>query len=145
VRWLARSRARLLYESDNSLFSIRREVYSGGTSNRPDLYTKFVLTVIAILMALIALQPVVRPTAVEAQSSAPFYIEPGTVNLRLPDGSSLGDGRIVINRETGDVWGFPTLTPGMLYPLDPMNSKPALSKPALLGRFDFHAMSVTTR
>jgi hypothetical protein len=107
---------------------------------RVDLYTKVVLTAIAAFLGVLALRPAVRPVTAHAQSDSPsVYIEPGIVSLRKPDGSYLGDGRMVIDRKTGDVWGFPTFLAGAPYPVDVMNS-PATSKPTYLGRFDFSAM-----
>ena len=107
---------------------------------RVDLYTKIVLTAIAVLLGVLTLRPVVNPARVWAQSdNANLYIEPGTVSIRKPDGSFLGDGRMVIDRKTGDIWGFPTYVAGAPYPVDPLNTPPT-SKPTYLGHFDFPAM-----
>jgi hypothetical protein len=107
---------------------------------RTDLYTKIVLTAIAVFLGVLALQPIIKPISARAQSdSSNWYIEPGVTTIRKSDGSYLGDGKIVIDRKTGDIWGFPTFVSGALYPVDPLNS-PATSKPTFLGRFDFSAM-----
>ena len=104
------------------------------------MYTKFVLTVIAVLLAFLALRPVGILNTVNAQSNQPsLYVEPGTTQLRSPDGSRQVEGKVVIDLRSGDVWGFPTLTSAP-YPVDVTKSEPAVSKPIYLGRFDFSAM-----
>ncbi len=105
--------------------------------SRVDVYTKIVLTAIAILLGALALRPAISPVRVQAQSDLPcLYVEPGVTSIRLPDGSSLGDGKIMIDLRNGDVWGFPTNMAGARYPVDVTASKPATSKPAYLGKFD---------
>lgn len=107
---------------------------------RADLYTKVVLTAIAAFLGVIALRPALRPVTAHAQSDGSnLYVEPGVISIRKPDGSYLGDGRMVIDRNTGDVWGFPTFLQGAPYPIDIMNS-PSVSKPTYLGRFEFSLM-----
>lgn len=108
---------------------------------KPDLYTKTVLTVIALLLAVLALRPAADPITVQAQGrSQDIYIEPGTTGIRRPDGSSMGEGRLVVDLRTGMIWGFPTYIAGALYPIDTTTSKGALSKAVYLGRFDFDSM-----
>ncbi|MBZ5611173.1 MAG: hypothetical protein LAP38_23165 [Acidobacteriia bacterium] len=110
---------------------------------RADLYTKSVLTAIAVLLGVLALRPVLRPIPAQAQSEGrTLYIEPGVTMIRKPDGSSLGDGKMVVDLKSGDVWGFPTMVLNARYPVDVSNSKPAVSKPVYLGRFDFSSLSV---
>lgn len=105
-----------------------------------DLYTKIVLTAIAVLLGVFAIQPLFSPAPAQAQSdSSNLYIEPGVTTIRKTDGSYLGDGKVVVDRKTGDIWGFPTFVTGAVYPVDPLNS-PAKSKPVYLGHFDFSAM-----
>jgi hypothetical protein len=105
-----------------------------------DRYTRIILTVIAALLAVIALRPVVRPTTAAAQSNYPFfYVEPRTTTLRNPDGSQQLQGKVVIDLRNGDVWGFPTLSAAP-YPVDPGKSKPPVSSPMYLGKFDFSKM-----
>ena len=107
---------------------------------RIDLYTKVVLTTIALLLGVLALRPVVNPVSVQAQADAPsLYIEPGIIALQNPNGTPVGtagEGKMVIDLRTGDVWGFLRIV--ATGPID--INKPPMSKPAYLGRFDFSAM-----
>ena len=102
------------------------------------LYGKCILTVIAILLAVIAFRPLSSPPVVSAQSSSYsyLYIEPRTTTLRKPDGTEQLQGRVVIDMRNGNIWGFPTLT-GLPYPVDTTKSEPPVSSPMYLGRFDF--------
>lgn len=104
---------------------------------RTDLYVKIVLTAIAVLLVAIALRPA---AAVHAQGGRDLYIEPGYTMLRKPDGSAQVQGKVVIDLQSGDIYGFPTLVSGP-YPMDPASSMPPVSKPMYLGRFDFDSMS----
>ena len=105
-----------------------------------NFYTKAVLSVIAVLLGVIALRPALRPEPVRAQSDYSFlYIEPGTTMLRKPDGLTQVEGKVVIDRRSGDIWGFPTLS-GAPYPVDQTTTKPPVSKPIYLGKFDFSAI-----
>jgi hypothetical protein len=102
-------------------------------------YTKVVLTVIALLMGVLAL----RPAQVHADTDAPtFFIEPGTSPIRNLNGGIPGDGKVVINMSTGEVWGFPTHGAGAPYPVEslPLSGRSPVAKPVYLGRFDFAAM-----
>jgi len=39
-----------------------------------------------------------------------LYVELRTISIRRPDsGGTLGDGKMVIDLKTGDVWGFPPI------------------------------------
>jgi hypothetical protein len=99
-------------------------------------YTKVVLTVIAMLLAAL----VMRPAPVHADTDlGNLYVEPGTSPIRNLNGGVPGDGKVVINMSTGEVWGFPTQSAGAPYPIDTMtlNNKPPVSKPVYLGKFDF--------
>ena len=108
---------------------------------RLDLYTKGVLTAIALLLGLLALQSSLHTLPVLAESDQNhFYIEPGITNIRKTDGSSLGDGKVVIDLRNGDIWGFPTVQFGAIYPVDITTNKPPTAKPTYLGRFDFSTM-----
>lgn len=113
----------------------------GRNETRPagvDLYTKVVLTAIAVTLGVLAVRPISQPPKVEAQSMAPaIYIEPGTTIIRKPDGNSLGEGKLVINLRTGEIWGFPTSTVGSLYPVDGTSKKPPVVQGVYLGRFEF--------
>ena len=81
---------------------------------RTDLYTKTLLSLIAGLL----------------------HIEPGYTTLRKPDGTAQLNGKVVVNRRTGEIWGFRTLGPSP-YPIDTVNTEPPISKPMYLGKFDF--------
>lgn len=104
-------------------------------------YTDAILTVIAALLVVLALQPAARPVSVQAQSDGGnYYIEPGVTRLRKPDGSAQVDGRMVVDLRTGDIWGFPTILANAPYPIDMADTKPVVSKPMYLGKFDLAAM-----
>src|SRR5690348_319052 len=109
--------------------------------SRADLYFGAVLTILAIFLGIIALRPVAHPIAVHAQGDSPYlYMEPGTTMLRSPDGTTQVQGKVVIDLRTGNVWGFPTLS-GAPYPVDPTTSKPPVSTPMYLGKFDLSKIS----
>ena len=107
------------------------------------MYTKVMLTVIAVFLGIIALRPLLAPARVEAQlNDRPYlYIEPRTTMLRRPDGQSQVEGKVVIDKRTGDVWGYPTSTSAP-YPVNLTETRPPLSKPMYLGKFDFSAMTL---
>ena len=108
---------------------------------RLDLYTRAILTTIAISLGVLVLRPALTPIAVQAQSETPaLFIEPGTTSIRNPDGSFQGAGKVVVDLRTGDIWGFPTISPLTVYPMDSSATKPPTIKPIYLGRFDFSAM-----
>ena len=100
--------------------------------------TNLLLLVIAVALVALALRPLRQPPAAHAQAFAPypFYIEPGTQMLRAPDGSQNVYGKMVVDLQTGKVWGFPTLT-AQPYPVDVSGTKPPVSYPFLLGTFAF--------
>ncbi|MGA2170602.1 MAG: hypothetical protein ABSG62_20625 [Terracidiphilus sp.] len=103
---------------------------------RIDRFQTFLLLVIALSLAAIAMRPYTAPPAAQAQSSEahPFFIEPGTAMLRAPDGSQQVLGKVVIDLRNGNVWGFPTLGPAP-YPTSGMQTTPQTSHPFLLGKF----------
>jgi len=104
---------------------------------RADLYTKAVLTVIAVLLGILALRPARPLYTVHAQGGPrDLYIEPGVFILRKPDGTAQMKGRVVIDRTSGHVWGFPTLVDGP-YPVDQTKTTPPVSHPMYLGKFAF--------
>ena len=110
-----------------------------------DAYTRVILTVIAVLLGIVAFRPLARPAPVQAQSDVSrYYIEPGTLTVRRPDGTQQVDGKMVVDLRNGDVWGFPT-TLGSPYPIDPTRSQPPVSTPIYLGRFDFSKMTDAER
>ncbi len=100
--------------------------------------TDFLLSLIAISLAAIAIRPYVTPQPAQADSGQPYplYIEPGTQMLRAPDGSKQVYGRVMIDMRNGKVWGFPT-TGTDTYPTNALDSKPQVSHPFVLGRFAF--------
>jgi hypothetical protein len=103
---------------------------------REDL-TIVLLSIIAIALVAIAVQPIFAPKAAEAQSSVyPFYIEPGSEMLRSPDGSGQVFGKVVVDMRTGKIWGFPTNAP-QSYPSNGLRNKPPVSRPFELGKFAF--------
>lgn len=110
-----------------------------------DLYTKLIITTIALLLGLIAIRMYDNPTAVQAQSDqSVLYIEPRVTMLRKPDDGAQIQGKVVIDKRTGDIWGFPTGA-NSPYPIDVARSNPPVSTPIYLGRFDFSRMSPAER
>lgn len=106
----------------------------------PTRYLNVILTVIAVLLAMLAVRPLFTPEpAHAAAASQDLFIEPGTTLLRAPDGSRQVMGKVVIDLRTGNVWGFPTAS-DVPYPADPMKSGAITSKPFLLGRLELEAM-----
>jgi len=108
-------------------------------------YVICLLTLATLFLGMLALNPVVHPSTVRADSDFSYlYVEPRTTMLRKPDGSQQVEGKMVIDMRNGDIWGFPTLstTP---YPIDPVNSKPPVSDPKYLGRFDFSKITAEER
>ena len=102
-----------------------------------DLYSKCVLTAIAVLLGVIALRPTAQPAAAAAAGGYSYlYVEPRTTTLRKPDGTQQVEGKVVIDMRNGDIWGFPTLS-GAPYPVDTTRSEPPVSDPMYLGRFNF--------
>lgn len=96
---------------------------------------KTLLLLILLCLGVIAFRPMVNPLPVQAQSSGSrFYVEPGATTLRKPDGTAQMYGKVFIDMETGDVWGFPT-GGNIPYPTDPTQSAPIKSHPMYLGKF----------
>jgi hypothetical protein len=104
---------------------------------KPDLYTKTVLTVIALLLAVCAVRlPVVTARADSPEADLRF--DPDVHQIDVPGGSASLSGRIAIDTRTGYVYGFPTN--GVAYPRNLQNNEVAVSKPILLGRFDLNSL-----
>jgi hypothetical protein len=103
--------------------------------------TNILLLVIAVALIAIALKPLRQPPPAKAQTSSPFpvYVEPGTLMIRSPDGSQNVYGKMVVDLETGRVWGFPTLNSAP-YPIDISSTKPTVSHAIFLGTFAFGDM-----
>ena len=104
-------------------------------------YPKCVLTIIAVLLAVIAIRPFASPPITAAASdSQSLYVEPGTTALRSPDGMQQVQGKVIIDLRNGDVWGFPT-PPSVPYPVDVTRNDPPTSTPMYLGKFDFSKLA----
>ena len=103
-----------------------------------DLYTKAVLTVIAVFLAVLAASELARPIPATAASHSDdfmyLHFDEKIRKLNAPDGSSSVLGRMVIDLRNGDVWGFPTDPLG--YPRRPVEMKPGYSEPMYLGHFN---------
>jgi hypothetical protein len=104
---------------------------------RRENLTIYLLSIIAVALLVIALQPLLAPQPVGAQSTLyPFYIEPGSELIRTPDGTTQVYGKVVIDMRNGKVWGFPTNAP-QSYPSSGLQNKIPTSRPFELGRFAF--------
>lgn len=100
---------------------------------RVDSYTKTVLTMIAFLLAVLVVQTAMRPATVQAQSSPRnLYVEPGLTSIRNPDGPSEVQGKLMIDLNTGEVWGFPIVFTS--------SNRTPVSKPVYLGQYDLASM-----
>ena len=79
---------------------------------KTDWFVKTLLFAIAVFLGVTAFRPLLMPPPVNTQSQEgyPFYIEPGVVSLRAPDGSRQVYGRMVVDLRNGKVCGFPTFT-----------------------------------
>jgi hypothetical protein len=107
---------------------------------RVDIYTKIVLTAIAVMLGMLVLRPAVAPVPVQAQADYDYlFVEPGTTIVRNPNGQASYQGKVFIDRRNGDVYGFPTDT-NAPYPFTTTTSQPPATKPIYLGRFEFSAM-----
>lgn len=86
--------------------------------------------------------PAATPSIVHAQADSPdFYIEPGVTVIRDPASGAQTQGKVMIDRRTGDVWGFPTAS-GAPYPVVAASKEPPVSKAIHLGRFDLASARV---
>ena len=100
----------------------------------------FLLLIIAGSLAIIAFHSLIAPTAARADSSSQnLYVEPGATVLRAPDGSQQVNGKVVIDMNTGKIWGFPTYG-AQPYPVDNTRTTPPTSQPIFLGKFDLSAI-----
>ncbi|HEY0265014.1 MAG TPA: hypothetical protein VGC07_10885 [Granulicella sp.] len=96
------------------------------------------LAVIAVALVAIALREYAVPISVQAQSALEhrFYVEPGVQMLRFPNGDGQVWGKIMVDLQTGQVWGFPTYaTDPYPSPANLADKKPVTSHPFLLGKF----------
>jgi hypothetical protein len=93
-------------------------------------------------LALLAVRELRSPAPASAQTSARnLFIEPGTIDIPLAQGGN-ALGKIVVDLDTGETYGFPVFGPKMPYPgLQVSERTPLTSRPVYLGRFDFGRMS----
>ena len=107
------------------------------------LFDRIILTVIAISLAVIAARPLIAPPPVSAQTETPhFYIEPRTTMLHSPAKDRHVTGKVFVDLDTGNIWGFPTITDAP-YPIDATKTTPPVSEPIYLGRYDLAATAAT--
>ena len=98
------------------------------------------LTAMLVLGGIWAGTYLFGPAKVEAQSDFSYlYIEPGTTLIRDPNTGVQQQGKVMIDRRNGDIWGFPTASSAP-YPVVQGPKEPPVSKPVYLGRFDLSAM-----
>lgn len=89
----------------------------------------------------VVLRPLFAGKTVFAESpTLNLYIEPGTTMIQAPDRSSQFYGKVVVDLETGKIWGFPTLNQAP-YPIDAVHTTPPVSHPVYLGKYDLAAMT----
>jgi hypothetical protein len=108
-----------------------------------DKLTRFLLISLIALLGANLFRSFVYPPPAHAQPAVAgygVYIEPGVRMLRAPDGSKQLLGKVFIDLNNGNVWGYPTFTE-QPYPVDVMATTPPTSRPFLLGRFDLSAMT----
>src|SRR5215470_12766523 len=103
-------------------------------------FDRMVLTLIAIFLGMLALRPLIVPRTVSAQPEAHnVYIEPGTTMLHSPAKDRHVIGKVMVDLNTGKIWGLPTISDAP-YPIDPAKTTPPVSTPIYLGRYDFSAI-----
>ena len=103
-------------------------------------YLKVILALVAIKLGLMIVAPLQSLPVVQAQSDySHYFIEPGTTVIRDPGNGQQVQGKVVIDRRNGDVWGFPTASSAP-FPVVVYSKEPPVSKPVYLGRFDFASM-----
>lgn len=97
-----------------------------------------VLAVSALgLLALREIGEMVSPARGLAQSNSDsrLYVEPGTADIPLPEGGN-AIGKIFIDLDTGDTYGFPVFGPKMPYPGKQVSeNRPLTRRPVYLGKF----------
>ncbi|HVP49127.1 MAG TPA: hypothetical protein VMT32_21185 [Bryobacteraceae bacterium] len=102
---------------------------------RTDVYTKILLTAIAIFLGIVALRPLLAPENARAESRttfAPLQFSESVNEFDSKNGRMVG--RLAIDLRTGNVYGFPT--DGNFYPRNPLKEGIVVSEPVLLGRFN---------
>lgn len=98
---------------------------------------KMALLIVAVCVGALIARLLITPVPVRAQSevSCGIFVEPGTTTIRTPDNSMQVLGKVMVNTCTGQIWGFPTTT-NVPYPIDNTSSKPPVSRPVYLGKFE---------
>jgi hypothetical protein len=105
-------------------------------------FDRILLTLVAIFLGVIAMRPLVTPQVVSAQVQTPhYYIEPRTTMLHAPAKDRHVMGKVFVDLDTGNIWGFPTITEAP-YPIDTTKTTPPVSEPIYLGRYDLSATVV---
>ena len=103
-------------------------------------FDRALLGIAAVFLGTIALRPLFAPQVAQAQSQTPsLYFEPGIHMLNSPNRELHVKGKVVVDLNTGNIWGFPTASE-YPYPVDNVKPAPATSSPIYLGRFDLAAM-----
>lgn len=93
-------------------------------------------------LALLAVRELRSPASASAQQATRnLWIEPGTIDIPLAQGGN-ALGKIIVDLDTGDTYGFPVFGPKLPYPgYQVSEGTPLTSKPVYLGKFDFSQMS----
>lgn len=89
----------------------------------------------------------VSPATGLAQSNnySRFYVEPGTVDIPLAEGGN-ALGKIFIDLETGDTYGFPVFGPKLPYPGKQVSeNRPLAVNPVYLGKFNLSNLNNSRR
>ena len=106
-----------------------------------NFFDRVLLTLIAIFLGVLALRPFIAPRTVSAQPEAHnLYIEPGTTMLHSSAKDRHVIGKVMVDLNTGKIWGLPTITDAP-YPIDSTKTTPPVSTPMYLGRYDFSVIN----
>ena len=112
--------------------------------NRPRVLIAVAAATLSLAAAMLFPAGANVPTVYAQSDHSYLHIEPGTTVLRDPDSGAQIQGKVVIDRRTGNVWGFPTATSAP-FPVVVSSKEPPISKPIYLGKFDFAAIPVSAR
>jgi len=89
-----------------------------------------------LVMALGLLAWSQGPSANSIGSHSNYHVEPGTQEIPVKGGGTV-QGKIWIDLETGEAWGFPVQGPRLPYPtFRTVEGQPTTVAPIYLGRFD---------
>jgi hypothetical protein len=106
---------------------------------------RLLATAAVLALGYEAIRPATQLPAVHADSDYSFlFIEPGVTTLRTLDGRGQVQGKVVVDRRNGDIWGFPTNSSAP-YPVVSVSHEPPISKPFYLGKLDFEAINTTPK